>query len=128
MGYWGYRTPPPFAGRTYAWTFPPPDKEQRLEYWHWDLLGPIPFDYEVFSGTAEDDYPDDIVPFPFMSRLIVVTLRDAPAMIRFSYDGENDQPERRFEIGFARLEGARGFKIRNAEAGRACRYQVIPMR
>lgn len=128
MGFWGYRGAALGPGRTYFWRYIPPDQEQALKYWHWDLLGPIPFDYEVYSGTAEDNFPDSPVIYPFMCRLILATIRDAPAMISFTYDGETDQPERRFEIGFTRLEAARGFKIRNAEPGRACRYQVIPMR
>lgn len=127
MGFWGYRGYRAPAGKTYFWRYTPPDPEVALKYWHWDLMGPVPFSYNVCSGVAGDAYPADFVEFGFQSRLIIATIRDAPAIISFTYDGVTEQPERRFEIGFARLEAARGFKIRNAEAGRPCRYQIIPM-
>ncbi len=127
--FWGFReAAPPLSGGMRMWVLHPPQKELRLEYWHWDLLGPIPFQYENYKGYAEDDYPDDFQLFPFQSRLIIATIRDAPAYLRLTYDGITEQPERRFDIGFARIEAARGFKIRNAEPGRACTYQMIPMR
>lgn len=128
--FFGYRALPRERAAVYSWRFLPPDPEVRLQYWHWDLLGPIPFWYDVYAGLAADDYPEDFVLFPFephMSRLIIATIRDAPAYLIFTYDGVTEQPERRFDLGFARLEAARGFKIRNAEPGRACRYQIIPM-
>lgn len=129
--FFGYRelARPPRV-RMPSWRFTPPDPEQRLEYWHWDLMGPTTFWYDVYRGLAEDSYPADFVLFPFephMSRLIIATIRDAPAYIIFTYDGETEQPERRFDLGFARLEAIRGFKIKNAEPGRVCRYQMIPM-
>ena len=126
LGFRGLAAAP--RGRMPSWRYVPTDPEVALKYWHWDLLGPVPFSYDVFGGLAEDDYPADFVMFPFQSRLLMATIRDGPAMIKFTYDGATEQPERRFEIGFARLEAARGFKIRNAEAGRPCRYQIIPMR
>lgn len=133
--YWGYRA---FSSsrvmRVVHHMFLPPDPELRLQYWHWDLLGPVPFWYRNCSGFAEDDYQDDFVMFEFpgapdqyMTRLIIATIRDAPAYLVFTYDGVTEQPERRFDLGFARVEAARGFKIRNAEPGRPCRYQIIPM-
>ncbi len=127
--FYGYRERAPAPrGKPILWTFRPPEPELRLKYWHWEALGPIPFDYDVFSGYAEDDYPDDFTAFPFQSRLIIATIRHAPAYIRFTYDGITEQPERRFDIGFARIEAARGFKIRNADPGIRSEYQIIPMR
>lgn len=127
--FYGYRERAPVRrASTRLWLFPPSDPEIRLTYWDWDLLGPIPFSYDVFSGYAGDDYPDDFVLFPFQSRLIIATIRDAPAYIRFTYDGVTEQPERRFDLGFARVEAARGFKIRNADPGIQSQYQIIPTR
>ena len=127
-GYRERRVPPRL--RTPSWHFTPPDPEVRLTYWDWDLLGPVPFVYDVFAGFAEDEYPEDFVMFPFdpfPCRLVIGTIRDGPALLIFTYDGETEQPERRFDLGFARLEACRGFKIKNAEPGRICRYQMIPM-
>lgn len=124
----GYRELPAAGRRAvyFHWYLPIPP-ENRLQYWHWDLLGPVPFWYEVYSGLAEDDYPADFIQFPFQSRLIMATIRDAPAYIIWTYDGVDELPERRFDLGFARLEAAVGFKIRNAEPGISARYQIIPM-
>lgn len=127
--FYGYREKPPTPKlRMYSWTFTPPDPEIRLESWSWDLLGPTPFEYDVYSGLAEDDYQNDFVLFPFVSRLLLVTIRDAPGELIFTFDGVEEQPQRQFDLGFLRLEAAAGFKIRNAEVGNICRYQVIPMR
>ena len=124
--FFGYREMPVTGGLITLWKYPSILPELRLEYWDWANLGPIPFWYENFRGNAEDDYPADFVIFPFVSRLLMVTVRDGPAEIIFTFDGVTEQPERRFETGFAAVEAARGFKIRNAELGRTCRYQVIP--
>ena len=127
--FFGYREKKPKPKlRVGGWTYTPPDPEVRLEYWSWDLLGPVPFQYDVYAGFSADEFPDDFVSFPFQSRLIIGTIRDAPADLILTYDGITEQPARRFGLGFARLEAARGFKIRSAEAGRPCRYQIIPMR
>lgn len=126
--FYGYRElPRPPKARTRPWRLLPPTKELRLEYWHWDLLGPIPFCYENYRGLAEDDYGADFTLFPFMARLLIATIRDAPAYLILTYDGITEQPERRFDLGFARVEAVVGFKIRNAEPGRICSYQVVPM-
>lgn len=123
--FYGYREQPKKKGATPFWTYRPADPEIRLSYWGWDLLGPTPFEYTVYRGEATDEYSDSFIEFPFMSRLIICTIRDGPAFIRLTYDGIEEQPERRFDRGWARLEAARGFKIRNAEVARICRYQVI---
>jgi len=99
-------------------------------YWHWDLLGPIPFSYKVFSGEATDDYAADFqdIDLPYgMTRLIVCTIRDNPAKLIFTFDGVNALPEREFSIGFARLEAVRGFKVKNAIPGLTSRYQLCFM-
>lgn len=124
---WGYRAPPPPVPGGHWYSFTPPDPEVRLQNWSWDLLGPIPFDYEVYTGLGEDDYPDNFTMFGFMSRLIFCTIRDAPGEIIFTYDGVTEQPARRFDLSFQRLEAAVGFKIRTADPGIPCRYQVVPM-
>lgn len=128
-GFRGYRSPPPSAPvGPRVWWFPLPDPEVRLSYFDYDLLGPVPFQYEVYRGLADDEYSEDFISFGFQSRLIIATIRDAPAFIIFTYDGETEQPARRFDLGFARLEAARGFKIRNVEPGIPSRYQIIPQR
>lgn len=127
--FYGYRelAKPP-KKNTPFWAFTPPDPELRLEYWQWDVLGPVPFQYQVYRGSAEDDYQVDFVSFPFQTHLILGFIRDAPAYITLTYDGLNEQPERRFDLGFMRLEAAMGFKIRNAEPGISSRYQIVVMR
>ena len=133
--FYGYRALAPVAGGgMHAWRFFPPDPVVGLEYWNFELGGPVTFWYANHRGTAEDEYPDDFVFFPtpgtpgqYSSRLIIATIRDNPCLLTLTYDGINAQPERRFDRGFARLEAARGFKIKNAERGSPCRYQLIPM-
>lgn len=127
--YHGYRelAPLPPGGGMRPWWFRPIKPEIRLQYWQWDLLGPVPFWYEVYSGLAEDDYQSDFIEFPFTSRLIMATITDAPAYIIWTYDGVTELPERRFDLGFARLEAAVGFKVKNAEPGIPARYQIIAM-
>lgn len=126
--FFGYRERLPVSKGAISFWMPPHIlPEVALKYWHWDLMGPVPFWYENYAGLATDDYPDDFVLFSFMSRLVMGTIRDAPAYIILTYDGETEQPERLFDQGFARLEGARGFKIKNANPGIACNYQLMPM-
>ncbi len=127
-GFFGYREKPPSPKlRMYGWKFTPPDPEIRLKYSSWDLLGPTPFRYDVYGGLAGNDYQTDFVRFPFVSRLLLITVRDAPGELIFTFDGIDEQPQRQFDLGFITLEAAAGFKVRNAEVGNICRYQVIPM-
>jgi len=111
-----------------GWRFKPKEPEIRLKYWHWDLLGSIPYFYEVYWGYTEEEYPDGYTLFPFESRLIMATIRDAPLYCTFTYDGFEPQPERRFGLGFARVEAAKGFMVRNAEPGIPSQYQFMVFR
>lgn len=126
--FWGYREKPKvLVGGGRLWLFPPIDPQIRLNYWHWDLLGPVPFQYRVFSGLANDNYPNDFIEFGFMSRLIFCTIRENPGTLILTYDGVTEQPEREFTLSFIRLEACVGFKIKNAQPGFPCNYQIIPM-
>lgn len=124
----GWTFPSMSKGATYSFPLPPPPL--RLQYWHWDLLGPIPFTYKVFRGEAADDYAAAFqeIDLPYgMTRLIVCTIRDNPARLIFTYDGINELPEREFSIGFARVEAVVGFKVKNAIPGMTARYQLCFM-
>ena len=101
--------------------------ETKLEIWGYDMLGPVPFDYRVYRGYAEDAYPADFVTLPFQSRMIAATISEAPADLIISYDGITAEPERRFDTGFGRLEAAKAFMIKNHVPGNISHYQLIPM-
>lgn len=123
---WVFRS----ASKITPWRFPASPPPLRLMYWHWDLLGNVPFTYKVFSGEATDNYAADFqeIDLPYgMTRLIVCTIRDNPATLIFTYDGVNELPEREFSIGFARVEAVVGFKVRNARPGMTARYQLCFM-
>jgi hypothetical protein len=104
----------------------------RLKWWHWDLLGPYPFDWRIFQGVTENDYPDQLVqvgfPGVYCCRVVLAVIRDNPAAFIFSYDGETELPEREFWFGFIRLEAVRAFKIRSAYAGLPARYTLLFLR
>ena len=118
----------PTGGYTPFWSFPSPRPEVRIREWEWDLLGPVTFEYGVFAGFPDDDYPANFTMFGFQTRLIMAMVRDAAVNIILTYDGITEQPERRFELGFGNMEAAVGFKVRNAEAGIQGSYQLLPMR
>ena len=128
FGYREYVKKPVVGGRLIV--FPPIEPEIRLQWWHWDLLGPIPYAYDVFKGTADDAFPDDFVLFPFFTRMILANIRDNPAKLQFCYDQEGKIyfDERQFDIGFIRVEAAWGFRIKNAVPGNPARYQIVPLR
>lgn len=131
-GYWGYReVRKPPGGRRRGWHFTPPDPPIRLKWWHWELLGPIPFDWRIFSGTTEDDFGSMFLAgfdHDYSSRAVVANIREAPAEIIFSHDGETEMEVRQFDTGFIRLEALRGFKIRSAYLGIPSRYQIMFLR
>lgn len=110
--------------------FPVIDPEIRLQWWHWDLLGPIPYAYNVFKGLANDDFPDKFILFPFFTRMILANIRDNPAKLQFCYDQDEEVyfDEREFDSGFIRVEAAWGFRIKNAVPGNPARYQIVPCR
>ena len=92
------------------------------------MLGPIPYDYKVYWGDAPDDYQADFIMLPFHTRAVHCTVMDSPGMLKFTYDGVEELPEREFGIGFERVEAIRGFKIKNKYPGNICRFQVMPLR
>ena len=98
------------------------------KWFHWDLLGPTPYDYEVHSGEARDTYSDAFILTRFQTRAVLCTVTDNPAYLVFTYDGATALPERFFDTGFTRVESIRGFKIRNAMPGQVARYQVVALR
>lgn len=125
--FFGYRERPPAmpqkrrAVRLY--TFKP---RTRLAWFHWDLLGPVPYDYRVYEGYASDTF-GDYIPIPYMSRMIVCNIRENDAILQFMYNEAAECPERLFELGFARVEAVIAFRIRNAIPGSPAYYQISPM-
>jgi hypothetical protein len=107
--------------RLYA---PPP--RTRLAWFHWDLLGPVPYDYRVYAGYADDEF-SDYVYLPFMSRLVLCSIHENDAILQFMYNEATECPKRLFEIGFERVEAVIAFRIKNAVPGNVARYQIAPM-
>lgn len=92
------------------------------------------FRYDVFAGTAGDDFIDTgIMSFewegvPGLTRIIEVTVRDNGALMMMSYDGviwgpeiELDQDDPPIQIPHA----ARSVQIKNLVAGVNSRFQII---
>lgn len=132
-GFFGYREvakPPGGARRgSHPTAIDPPI---RLKWWHWELLGPLPFDWRIFSGTTGNDFQSSFIPVGFdhdyCCRMLFAHIREAPAEIIFSYDGVTDSPVREFQYGFVKIEAIKGFKIRSAYAGIPSRYQFMFLR
>jgi len=132
-GFFGYReVRKPPGGARRGWHPSPVDPPIRLKWFHWELLGPLPFDWRIFSGTTGNDFQDSLIPVGFdgdySSRAVLANIREAPAQIIFSNDGETENDMREFHYGFIRLEAIRGFKIRSAYVGIPSRYQLMFLR
>lgn len=132
-GFYGYReVRKPPGGARRGWHPSPVDPPIRLKWFHWELLGPLPFDWRIFSGTTGDNFQDSLVSVGFdhdySSRAVLAHIREAPAQIIFSNDGETENDMREFQYGFIRLEAIRGFKIRSAYVGIPSRYQFMFLR
>lgn len=103
---------------------PPDPPPNRLKWWEWDLLGPIPYDYKFFNGIAGDAYPADFTEIGWNTRMMYGLVRQHPAIFQFRYKTGMEPDEREFDIGFIRLESVTGFKIRNARQGLDASYTI----
>lgn len=91
----------------------------------------IPYEYRVFSGETEDEYPAAFQAFPFMCRMLLCTVKENPAKLVLTYDSIDQPPEQVLDIAapcFIMGYGARGFKIKSAAPGSSARYQILALR
>lgn len=99
----------------------------RLHWFDWDNLGRFGYDYQVLTGTAEDEFPAEFIRFRFQSRLVCAQVWGNPADFQLTYDGTNPLPVRVFEYGFIRVESAVGFRVRNFVPGLPSRYSILAL-
>ena len=92
------------------------------------------FRYDVHAGTAGDTFATaGVLAFAWagvvgVSRIIEVTVWDAPAMMMMSYDGTNYGKEIELDMDDPPIQiphAARSIQIRNANPGANSRYQIV---
>jgi len=127
----GGRTPMvhlPIPTRTPSFAKAPPKWPNRLKWWMWEKLGPKPYEYRVFSGLANDDYPDEWTSIDFNTRVMYGIVKENNAMLKFQYRQSFEPQERQFYLGFILLECVSGFKIKNAVPGLPAKYEIAFLR
>lgn len=92
------------------------------------------FRYDVFRGTAGDTFATaGVLAFQWagtlgVSRIIEVSVWDAPALLMMSYDGITYGPEMELDQDDPPIQiphAARSVQIRNMTPGANSRYQVV---
>jgi hypothetical protein len=81
--------------------------------------------YAVFSGEAPDDYPDDWIQVGFMTRMVVITVANAPLDIMVTYDGTTVMQEEVLREGHRDVKAIQGFRVRNTLPGWISWYQIV---
>ena len=97
-------------------------------FFHFAMMGPIPYGYAIFEGTAPDAFPPAMTSFPFFARMLQIKVTEATAEIRISYDGLTLGEIMEYDGPSVHVQGARGFMIRNRIPGLPAKYQVIALR
>lgn len=92
------------------------------------------FRYDVHRGTAGDAFVDtgtllfEWVSVQGVTRIIEMTVWDANAFVRLSYDGTTWGPEIELDIDDPPVQiphASRAIEIRNATPGSFARYQLV---
>ena len=83
--------------------------------------------YAVFSGDAPDEYPEDLIQVGFMSRMVLITLSNAPIDIQVSYDGTTIIAEEVLRKSHRDVKAIQAFRVRNVLPGWVAWYQLVAM-
>lgn len=103
------------------WSFGP-------SFFHFAMMGPIPYGYKSYDGRAGDSFPADLTLFPFFARVLQIKVTRATAEIIISYDGSTLGDIMEYDGPSVHIQGARGFMIRNKVPGLPAKYQIIALR
>lgn len=147
--FFGYRE----IERGGGWVVPLPPRwtrgTVRVTQQHIEALSPPPYKYQVFAGTATDDY-SDLITTDFPCRLIDIQVFDWPLEIQLiynvdyweqvlatvtPYDNIQEIVDRfwnevvgdpwRVSDRLLQIQTIRGFRLRNGDEGVDSRYQII---